>query len=183
MVEDLVLHRPRSLAPRASGAHPDTAQYIAWHIRTADGETAASFNPKVHTHVSLQDSAVVCPAYLAKTEEAAAVCPGHVFERISEMPVYIATNRWARRCASCLRLTMSLYEGRPGDFAAFFMLRSCINVLHSVALSHFILSPSHVCTCFECRFHERRPCQTATVWHGTVPCTPLTTVWRPHSWI
>lgn len=69
-------------------------KYIAFQIRTTEGETAGSFDPKIHTYIfnNLQSTAV-CDWYYAATEEAKGVCPAAFNAGEQDMPLFISSNR------------------------------------------------------------------------------------------
>lgn len=62
--------------------------YGTWHIRTPDGETPTSYDPKLHPHITGAPPALVCPAY-----EAAMVSAEDLCDFSSHVPVFIASTR------------------------------------------------------------------------------------------
>lgn len=81
------------------GSTPHPAKYMAWHIRTPDGETTNSYNPKLHTYITQEPSEIVCGAYLRAFVDAKEGCPSQ-FEDDTTV-VYISSNRCVC-CASSL---------------------------------------------------------------------------------
>ncbi|CAN0008770.1 unnamed protein product [Ectocarpus fasciculatus] len=78
-------------------------KYIAFQIRTTEGETAGSFDPKIHTYIfnNLQSTAV-CSWYFAATEEAKGACPAAFDAGEGDMPLFISSNSMsmARNCSA-----------------------------------------------------------------------------------
>eukprot|EP00904_Undaria_pinnatifida_P003340 jgi/Undpi1/13006/HiC_scaffold_7.g02670.m1 len=77
VMSSLQEHSPWGMVMGDAGMHHHPTEYIAWHIRTSEGETATSYDPKVHPHVLEEPASAVCPAYLAATGdlvEAAQTC-------------------------------------------------------------------------------------------------------------
>lgn len=77
------------------GHHPP--MYVAWHIRTSEGESATSFNKNVHNYVFHQESSTtVVPLYLAATRSAKHICPMAFRDLEDDLPIYISSNRRVR---------------------------------------------------------------------------------------
>lgn len=94
MMASVAAHDPWVNSEEASwdGHHPP--QYVAWHIRTSEGESATSFNKNVHNYVFHQErSTTVVPLYLAATNSARRLCPRAFQGLEGDLPVYISSNR------------------------------------------------------------------------------------------
>lgn len=90
MMASLDAHNPWT--PSTFGSRP--AEYVAWHIRTASGETKESFIPDIHSHIiNGQPSTTVFPLFLSATYHAEKVCPRFYHDNVPVMPVYISSNR------------------------------------------------------------------------------------------
>ena len=103
VMSSLQEHSPWGMVMGDAGMHHHPTEYIAWHIRTSEGETATSYDPKVHPHVLEEPASAVCPAYLAATGdlvEAAQTCRRPHALGGSDEIVYISSNRYMgmRRC-------------------------------------------------------------------------------------
>ncbi|CAN0245335.1 unnamed protein product [Scytosiphon promiscuus] len=95
----------RSLEASSPWADHDSRpqDYVAWHIRTSDGESARSFKPDVHTYIfNGQSSADVCPLYLAATVAAEEACRDLFPGGVQAMPIFISSNSksMSRNCTS-----------------------------------------------------------------------------------
>ncbi|CAM9182432.1 unnamed protein product [Ectocarpus sp. 8 AP-2014] len=78
-------------------------KYIAFQIRTTEGETAGSFDPKIHTYIfNNLRSTVVCNWYFTATEEAKDVCPAAFNAGEGDVPLFISSNSMsmARNCSA-----------------------------------------------------------------------------------
>ncbi|CAB1104555.1 unnamed protein product [Ectocarpus sp. CCAP 1310/34] len=87
--------------PAGFGSRP--AEYVAWHIRTSNGETKESFSPDVHQYIfNGQTSAAVFPLFLSATSFAEKACPKLYHDNIPIMPVYISSNSktMSRNCTA-----------------------------------------------------------------------------------
>ncbi|CAM9750176.1 unnamed protein product [Ectocarpus sp. 13 AM-2016] len=89
---------------RAEGSSMSRFQkYIAFQIRTTEGETAGSFDPKIHTYIfNNLRSTVVCNWYFAATEEAKGTCPAAFSADEGDVPLFISSNSMsmARNCSA-----------------------------------------------------------------------------------
>ena len=96
MIASLAEYRPWGVADDAAGHRLQTPEYVAWHIRTAEGETAKSYTPSKHLYVIQEPSSDVCPAYLVAQEEALQLtktcCPS-LSAHADDKLVYISSNR------------------------------------------------------------------------------------------
>ncbi|CAM9969505.1 unnamed protein product [Scytosiphon promiscuus] len=95
----------RSLAANSPWADHDSRpkDYVAWHIRTSDGENAGSFKPDVHTYIfDGQSSTDVCPRYLAATVAVENACQDLFPGGVQAMPIFISSNSksMSRNCTS-----------------------------------------------------------------------------------
>ncbi|CAN0267678.1 unnamed protein product, partial [Hapterophycus canaliculatus] len=100
-----------SLAANSPWAQPDGGRkdYVAWHIRTSDGESARSFKPNVHTYIFHgQSSSDVCPLYLTATAEAEEACRQLFPGGVQDMPIFISSNSksMSRNCTSAAANSM-----------------------------------------------------------------------------
>ena len=69
-------------------------QYVAWHVRTSEGESTTSFNKNVHLHVFHKESpTTVVPLYVAAMKKAEKLCPWAVVPEKEGTPIYISSNR------------------------------------------------------------------------------------------
>lgn len=96
MMAQLERHSPWGGMSDASGPRYQTAEYIAWHIRTSDGETAQSYAPIAHKYVVQETSSYVCPTYLAAMEDAlqlTEICHSSMPSDAAAELVYISSNR------------------------------------------------------------------------------------------
>ena len=96
MLKSLEEHRPWTQATGATPEQlrdpPENPKYIAWQIRTSDGESATSYKPDVHTHVfDHVPSTEVCPWFFTAMEEALGSCRDES-ER-DAMPIFVSSNR------------------------------------------------------------------------------------------
>ncbi|CAN0174499.1 unnamed protein product, partial [Ectocarpus sp. 6 AP-2014] len=99
MMASLEAHNPWT----SSAFGPRPKDYVAWHIRTSDGETTKSFRPDVHTYIFHgQSSTTVFPFFLAAADTAEKMCPLIFHEDTPKMPVYISSNSksMARNCTA-----------------------------------------------------------------------------------
>ncbi|CAM9329392.1 unnamed protein product, partial [Laminaria digitata] len=95
MVASLEQHSPWGMVGDASGPRHQTAEYIAWHIRTPVGETVQSYKPTVHKYVVQEPSSEVCPTYLVAMEDAlqlAKSCHASLSSHAVDEMVYISSN-------------------------------------------------------------------------------------------
>eukprot|EP00903_Cladosiphon_okamuranus_P020134 g18487.t1 len=77
--------------------HP--TKYVAWHIRTSDGETSSSFSPETHRYIFHgQRSEEVFPMFLAATEGSEYRCPSAFPGGEHDTPIYIS-KEMARNCS------------------------------------------------------------------------------------
>lgn len=81
--------------PEQPSAPLENAKYVAWQIRTTDGESATSYKPKVHTYIfDHVPSTEVCRWFFTAMEEALGACrsgsDGH------SMPIFVSSNRSVR---------------------------------------------------------------------------------------
>lgn len=89
-------HLPWGMVSDASEPRRQPAEYVAWHIRTSDGETVKSYNEAVHIYVVQEPSSDVCPAYRAAMEEALQLtrsCHSSLPYHAADELVYVSTNR------------------------------------------------------------------------------------------
>lgn len=63
-------------------------KYIAWHIRTADGETSKSYDPKIHRYIVTEESSSVCPAYVEAMSQEEEKCA-----ELKDLPIFITSTR------------------------------------------------------------------------------------------
>ncbi|CAM9203762.1 unnamed protein product [Ectocarpus sp. 13 AM-2016] len=99
MVASLEAHNPWTPA----GFGPRPTEYVAWHIRTSDGESMRSFKPDKHTYIFHgQSSTTVLPDFLSATGTAEKMCPKIFHQDLSKMPVFISSNSkiMARNCTA-----------------------------------------------------------------------------------
>ncbi|CAN0352336.1 unnamed protein product [Ectocarpus sp. 6 AP-2014] len=99
MMASLRAHNPWT----PSGFGPLPKDYVAWHIRTSDGESKEGFNPDVHTYVFHgQSPNTVFPIFQFATKMAEKKCPKIFHEDTQKMPVYISSNSksTARNCTA-----------------------------------------------------------------------------------
>jgi len=71
-------------------------RYVAWHIRTTEGESARSYNPEHHKYLFSGPSPHVCGAFLSATEKAEDMCQLSSANHEAHQglsPVYISSNR------------------------------------------------------------------------------------------
>lgn len=97
MMASMEEHSPWEVVVDDSGRRTNHAEYIAWHIRTSEGETAQSYHPTTHPYVIQEPAAVVCPTYLVAMEEAMQTvldCPISYAWGTDVLPVYISSNRY-----------------------------------------------------------------------------------------
>lgn len=92
MMAQLEEHRPRALTVGTASGQRRPATYVAWHIRTAEGER--SFDPRRYRHILKEPSTVVCPVYLSLSELATRRCTGVLTEGMAALPVFVATTRY-----------------------------------------------------------------------------------------
>eukprot|EP00903_Cladosiphon_okamuranus_P009201 g8787.t1 len=98
-------HRPWAKAALATPEQPSTppgsVKYVAWQIRTTDGESATSYKPKVHNYIfDHVPSTEVCRWYFAATEEALGACRSG--SGVDSMPIFVSSNSksMARNCSA-----------------------------------------------------------------------------------
>lgn len=97
MITSLEEHSPWGSGNDESAQRHQTAEYVAWHIRTADGETARSYNADVHKYVIQEPSSDVCPTYLVALDEALQLtktCRTSLSVHTEDELVYISSNRY-----------------------------------------------------------------------------------------
>ena len=89
MLKSLEEHRPWT---QAAGATLESAKYVAWHIRTSDGESPTSFEPEVHQHVfDRVPSTEVCPWFFTAMQNPIGKCrDGSAGDA---MPIFVSSNR------------------------------------------------------------------------------------------
>eukprot|EP00904_Undaria_pinnatifida_P001892 jgi/Undpi1/11703/HiC_scaffold_36.g13998.m1 len=103
MMDSMEEHSPWKAVGGESARLTNRTEYIAWHIRTSEGETAKSYLPDVHRYVIQEPATVVCPTYMVATEDviqAVYKCPSSHGMDIEALPVYISSNskRMAKEC-------------------------------------------------------------------------------------
>lgn len=96
MMQSMAAHRAwvatNDGAPRDDDYHP--TKYVAWHIRTSDGETARSYNSDVHRYIfNGQGSETILPLFLTATKVAEDECPSVFPGGEHDTPIYISSNR------------------------------------------------------------------------------------------
>lgn len=97
MIASLEEHSPWAKAKGTPGLHHQAPEYIAWHIRTTDGETTHSYVPAVHKYVIQEQSSEVCPTYREAMNDAlqlARNCSGSISIDADDELVYISSNRY-----------------------------------------------------------------------------------------
>eukprot|EP00752_Nemacystus_decipiens_P012206 g10821.t1 len=122
---NLLLRRSSSMVQSMAAQNPWAAnqgttpddyhpmKYVAWHIRTSDGESASSFNADLHKYVFHgQRSDNVSSLYLAATKSAEDECPSVYPGSERGTPVYISSNskEMARNCS----IDVTEWGGLPG---------------------------------------------------------------------
>ena len=96
MIASLKEQSPWRLSNGATGRNHQTGEYIAWHIRTAAGETGKSYDPMIHQYVIQEPSSDVCPTYLEAMEDALQLtknCRASLSVQSDDNLVYISSNR------------------------------------------------------------------------------------------
>ena len=96
MIASLEQYSPWGAASDAAQHRHQNVEYIAWHIRTADGETAKSYEPTIHKYVIQEPSSDVCPTFLAAQEAAlhlVETCRASLSVPADDELVYISSNR------------------------------------------------------------------------------------------
>lgn len=96
MMDSMEEHSPWQAVGGDSARLTNRTEYIAWHIRTSEGETVKSYLPDVHRYVIQEPATVVCPTYMVATEDviqAVYKCPSSHGMDIEALPVYISSNR------------------------------------------------------------------------------------------
>ena len=94
MVASLEHHSPWGLAPGASTPRHQATEYVAWHIRTSDGETAKSYHGQ--KYVIQEASSDVCPTFLVAMDDAlqrAKSCRESLSVHADNALVFISSNR------------------------------------------------------------------------------------------
>lgn len=96
MITSLEEHSPWGAVKDEARPRHQNAEYVAWHIRTPDGETARSYNETVHKYVLQEPSSEVCPTYLVALEDALQLtnaCRASLSVYAEDELVYISSNR------------------------------------------------------------------------------------------
>ena len=96
MMASLEEHTPWGVVKDTAGPRHQHAEYVAWHIRTPDGETARSYDATIHKYVIQEPSSAVCPSYLRALGDALQLtrtCRPSLSAHADEEMVYIASNR------------------------------------------------------------------------------------------
>ena len=96
MIASLEEHSPWGAVSDEARPRHQTAEYVAWHIRTPDGETPRSYNAAVHKYVIQEPSSDVCPTYLVALEDALQLtntCRASLSVHADDELVYISSNR------------------------------------------------------------------------------------------
>ena len=96
MMASLEEYTPWGVVKDTAGPSHQHAEYVAWHIRTPDGETAGSYDATVHKYVIEEPSTVVCPSYLEALEDALQLtktCRPSLSDHADDELVYISSNR------------------------------------------------------------------------------------------
>jgi len=96
MMASLEEHTPWGVVKDTAGPHRQHAEYVAWHIRTSDGETARSYHATRHKYVIQEPSSVVCPSYLEASEDALQLtktCHPSLSVHADDDLMYISSNR------------------------------------------------------------------------------------------
>lgn len=96
MLKSLEAHRPwtgaAAAAPDQPHILPEDVKYIAWQIRTTDGESADSFKPHVHKYIfDRVASTEVCPWFFMAMEEVLGACRSGL--NGEAMPIFVSSNR------------------------------------------------------------------------------------------
>lgn len=96
MLKSLETHRPWTEAALATPEQPrdprENEKYVAWQIRTTDGESSVSYVPQVHKYIfDHVPSTEVCPWYFTAMEEALGACRGG--SDGDAMPIFVSSNR------------------------------------------------------------------------------------------
>ncbi|CAN0075885.1 unnamed protein product, partial [Hapterophycus canaliculatus] len=84
----------KSLAANSPWGPPNARpnDYLAWHIRTSDGESTRSFRPDIHRYIFHgQSSSDVCPLYLTATAGAEEACRRLFPGGMKDMPIFISS--------------------------------------------------------------------------------------------
>eukprot|EP00752_Nemacystus_decipiens_P006570 g5916.t1 len=88
-----------------SSTKAGSSRYIAWHIRTSDGDTARSFKAAKHRYIfHNQPSTKVCPLYISTLDSARAMHPVLFQESDGVVPIYVSSNSksMAHNCAQAV---------------------------------------------------------------------------------
>lgn len=96
MIASLEEHSPWGTISDASKPRHQSAEYVAWHIRTPDGETAKSYDANIHRYVIQEPSSAVCPTYFTALAEALQLtkrCRASLSVHEDDELVYISSNR------------------------------------------------------------------------------------------
>lgn len=89
LMKSLEEHRPWA---EANLDTPENVEYVAWQIRTTDGESDTSYKPDRHKYIfDHVPSTEVCGWYFAATDVAFGVCPG--VSDGTPMPIFVSSNR------------------------------------------------------------------------------------------
>lgn len=129
MVASLKTHSPWGARGNSSAV---TAPYVAWHIRTSEGETKSSFSATKHRYIfNQQPSSAVFPQFLAATRNAEGRCSEVHPHSIQDMPVFISSNRRVpRRLNWRLHACCSQWDQCYMAVYCTFILRRCHRTLH-----------------------------------------------------
>ena len=113
MLKSLEEHRPWT---QAAGATLESAKYVAWHIRTSDGESPSSFEPEVHQHVfDRVPSTEVCPWFFTAMQNPIGKCrDGSTGDA---MPIFVSSNRSVYKWLSEV-IASAMIFARRGSFLA-----------------------------------------------------------------
>lgn len=123
LLKSLEAHRPWPEAACATPEQPrvpqENVKYVAWQIRTSEGESTDSFKPLVHTYIfDRVPSTEVCPWYFTATKEAIGAC--RLGSDGDVMPIFVSSNRSESKLVGVGR-----YRERP------FLLYVCVGNGHT----------------------------------------------------
>lgn len=77
-----------------SSTKAGSTRYIAWHIRTSDGDTERSFKATKHRYIfHNQPSTKVCPLYISTLDSSKSMHPALFAENGGVVPIYVSSNR------------------------------------------------------------------------------------------
>ena len=96
MIASLEQHSPWGMLHDQTGRHHQAVEYIAWHIRTPEGETDKSYLPTVNKYVLQEPSSDVCPTYIAAMGDALQLtktCHESLPVQANDELVYVSSNR------------------------------------------------------------------------------------------